>query len=72
VVRALLTACILILEMKGDQDAVIPIMAVSVVSYVALRILSREPLYQGLSHVFIAAAVWAQRTAGAELKTARK
>jgi H+/Cl- antiporter ClcA len=49
--------------MTGDHEAVIPIMAVSMIGYVTSRILSREPLYHGLSRVFIAAAIRARRTA---------
>lgn len=41
----------------GDHEAVIPIMAVSMLGYLTSRILSREPLYHGLSRVFIAAAI---------------
>jgi H+/Cl- antiporter ClcA len=47
--------------MTGDHRAVIPIMAVSMIGYVTSRILSREPLYHGLSRVFIAAAIRARR-----------
>lgn len=61
VVQAPMTAFVIILEMTGDHQAVIPIMAVSMIGYVTSRILSREPLYHGLSRVFIAAAVRARR-----------
>lgn len=64
VVQAPMTAFVIILEMTGDHQAVIPIMAVSMIGYVTSRILSREPLYHGLSRVFIAAAVRARRAAG--------
>jgi H+/Cl- antiporter ClcA len=47
--------------MTGDHQAVIPIMAVSMIGYLTSRILSREPLYHGLSRVFIAAAIRARR-----------
>jgi H+/Cl- antiporter ClcA len=66
VVQAPMTAFVIILEMTGDHEAVIPIMAVSMIGYVTSRILSREPLYHGLSRVFIAAAVRARRTAEKE------
>jgi H+/Cl- antiporter ClcA len=56
-----MTAFVIILEMTGDHRAVIPIMAVAMTGYVTSRILSREPLYHGLSRVFIAAAVRARR-----------
>ncbi|MBY5713322.1 chloride channel protein [Rhizobium leguminosarum] len=61
VVQAPMTAFVIILEMTGDHQAVIPIMAVSMIGYVTSRILSREPLYHGLSRVFVAAAIRARR-----------
>lgn len=61
VVQAPMTAFVIILEMTGDHQAVIPIMAVSMIGYVTSRLLSREPLYHGLSRVFIAAAIRARR-----------
>ncbi|MBY3495334.1 chloride channel protein [Rhizobium laguerreae] len=61
VVQAPMTAFVIILEMTGDHQAVIPIMAVSMIGYVTSRILSREPLYHGLSRVFIAVAIRARR-----------
>ncbi len=60
VVQAPMTAFVIILEMTGDHQAVIPIMAVSMIGYITSRILSREPLYHGLSRVFIAAAIGAR------------
>ncbi|OCJ12833.1 hypothetical protein A6U87_05830 [Rhizobium sp. AC44/96] len=59
-----MTAFVIILEMTGDHHAVIPIMAVSMISYVTSQLLSHEPLYHGLSRVFIAAAIRVKRTAG--------
>ncbi|WP_245345065.1 chloride channel protein [Rhizobium sp. Kim5] len=61
VVQAPMTAFVIILEMTGDHQAVIPIMAVSMIGYITSRLLSREPLYHGLSRVFIAAAIRARR-----------
>ncbi|MBX4908322.1 MULTISPECIES: chloride channel protein [Rhizobium] len=61
VVQAPMTAFVIILEMTGDHQAIIPIMAVSMIGYITSRILSREPLYHGLSRVFIAAAIRARR-----------
>ena len=66
VVQAPMTAFVIIVEMTGDHQAVIPIMAVSMIGYVTSRILSREPLYHGLSRVFIAAAIRARRAAEKE------
>ncbi|WFR96119.1 chloride channel protein [Rhizobium tumorigenes] len=62
VVQAPMTAFVIILEMTGDHQAVIPIMAVSMLGYVTSRMLSPEPLYHGLSRVYIAAAIRARRT----------
>ncbi|WP_337266343.1 chloride channel protein [Oryzifoliimicrobium ureilyticus] len=62
VVQAPMTAFVIILEMTGDHQAVIPIMAVSMLGYGTSRILSREPLYHGLSRVYLAAAIRAQRS----------
>jgi H+/Cl- antiporter ClcA len=61
VVQAPMTAFVIILEMTGDHQAVMPIMAVSMLGYVTSRMLSPEPLYHGLSRVFIAAAIRARR-----------
>ena len=61
VVQAPMTAFVIILEMTDDHRAVISIMAVAMLGYVTSRILSREPLYHGLSRVFIAAALRARR-----------
>ncbi|EJJ26516.1 chloride channel protein [Rhizobium sp. CF142] len=61
VVQAPMTAFVIILEMTGDHQAVIPIMSVAMLGYITSRILAREPLYHGLSRVFIAAAVRARR-----------
>jgi H+/Cl- antiporter ClcA len=71
VVQAPMTAFVIILEMTGDHQAVIPIMAVSMIGYVTSRILSREPLYHGLSRVFIAAAIRARRAAEKEPESTR-
>ena len=61
VVQAPMTAFVIIMEMTGDHRAVIPIMAVSMIGYVTSRMLSREPLYHGLSRGFIAGVIRARR-----------
>jgi H+/Cl- antiporter ClcA len=61
VVQAPMTAFVIILEMTGDHQAVIPIMAVSMIGYITSRMLSREPLYHGLSRNFVAAAIRTRR-----------
>ena len=58
-----MTAFVIILEMTGDHQAVMPIMAVSMIGYITSRILTHEPLYHGLSRVFIASAIRARRSA---------
>lgn len=63
VVQAPMTAFVIILEMTGNHEAAIPLMAVSMLGYLTSRILSREPLYHGLSRVFIAAAIRSRRAA---------
>lgn len=64
VVQAPMTAFVIIIEMTGDHQAVIPIMAASMIGYITSRLLSREPLYHGLARVFMAAAIRARRAAG--------
>lgn len=63
VVQAPMTAFVIFLEMTGDHEAGIPLMTVSMLDYLTSHILSREPLYHGLSRVFIAAAIRARRAA---------
>ncbi|MCO5730996.1 chloride channel protein [Rhizobium sp. SSA_523] len=61
VVQAPMTAFVIIIEMTGNQGAVIPIMAASMIGYVTSRMLSPEPLYHGLSRPFLAQAIRAKR-----------
>lgn len=61
VVQAPMTAFVIILEMTGAHQAVMPIMAVSMIGYITSRTLSRDPLYHGLSRVFVAAAIRTRR-----------
>lgn len=68
VVQAPMTAFVIILEMTGDHQAVI---TVSMIGYVTSRILSREPLYHGLSRIFITAAIRARRAAEKEPESTR-
>ena len=63
VVQAPMTAFVIIEEMTDDHHAVIPIMAAAMIGYLTSRILSREPLYHGLSRVYIAAALRSHRVA---------
>ncbi|MBB4142889.1 chloride channel protein [Rhizobium rhizoryzae] len=57
VVQAPMTAFVIIIEMTGNHEAVIPIMAASMLGYITSRIISPEPLYHGLSRPFLAEAI---------------
>ena len=61
VVQAPMTAFVIIVEMTDDHHAVIPIIAAAMIGYLTSRILSREPLYHGLSRVFVATALRSHR-----------
>ncbi|MDZ7872050.1 MAG: chloride channel protein [Rhizobium sp.] len=61
VVQAADDAFVIILEMTGNNHAVLPIMAVSMIGYVTSRLLSPEPLYHGLPGLVVAAAIRARR-----------
>lgn len=65
-----MTAFVIILEMTGSHDAIIPIMAVSMIGYLTSRILSRKPLHHGLSRNFIAVAIRARRAKPVDPDTA--
>jgi H+/Cl- antiporter ClcA len=54
VVQAPMTAFVIILEMTDGEQNVIALMAVAMIGYVTSRVVSREPLYHGLSRNFIA------------------
>ena len=61
VVQAPMTAFVIIIEMTGDHQAVMPIMAASMLGYLTSRLLSPEPLYHALSRSFIAAGLRTRR-----------
>lgn len=61
VVQAPMTAFVIIIEMTGNHEAVIPIMAAAMLGYITSRVISPEPLYHGLSRPFIAGAIRARR-----------
>ncbi|WP_374730648.1 chloride channel protein [Aliirhizobium terrae] len=61
VVQAPMTAFVIIIEMTGNHEAVIPVMAASMLGYITSRMLSPEPLYHALSRPFIAAGLRARR-----------
>lgn len=54
VVQAPMTAFVIILEMTGNHDNVIPLMCASMLGYGTARMISREPLYHALSRLIIA------------------
>ena len=64
VVQAPMTAFVIIIEMTGSHEAVIPVMAASMIGYVTSRLIAPEPLYHGLSRAFIAQAIRQQRSEG--------
>jgi H+/Cl- antiporter ClcA len=66
VVQAPMTAFVIILEMTGNHDGVIAIMTASMLGYLTSRMISPEPLYHGLSRVFIAQGIRARRASEAE------
>ena len=66
VVQAPMTAFVIILEMTDGHENVIALMAVSMLGYVSSRIISREPLYHGLSRAFIAQGIRQRRAAARE------
>lgn len=57
VVQAPMTAFVIIIEMTGNHEAVIPIMAASMLGYITSRLIAPEPLYHGLSRAFLAEAI---------------
>jgi H+/Cl- antiporter ClcA len=61
VVQAPMTAFVIILEMTGNHDNVIALMATAMLGYVSARMINHEPLYHGLSRAFIADTIRIQR-----------
>jgi H+/Cl- antiporter ClcA len=64
VVQAPMTAFVIILEMTGNHDNAIPLMAASMLGYGTARLVSPEPLYHALSRLFIADVLRQQRAEG--------
>jgi len=54
VVQAPMTAFVIILEMTGNHDNVVPIMASAMLGYGTSRLISPEPLYHALSRLWAA------------------
>ncbi|WP_354432989.1 chloride channel protein [Martelella mangrovi] len=66
VVQSPMTAFVIILEMTDNHDGIITLMATSMLGYIASRMISREPLYHGLSRAFIADSIKFQRARNRE------
>lgn len=54
IVQAPMTAFVIIMEMTGNHEGVIALMATAMLGYLTSRLISREPLYHGLARTFIA------------------
>ncbi|NKC22758.1 chloride channel protein [Ochrobactrum oryzae] len=54
VVQAPMTAFVIILEMTGNHNNVIPLMCASMLGYGTARLISHEPLYHALSRDYVA------------------
>lgn len=54
VVQAPMTAFVIILEMTGNHNNVIPLMCAAMLGYGTARLVSHEPLYHALSRNFVA------------------
>jgi H+/Cl- antiporter ClcA len=66
VVQAPMTSFVIILEMTGNHDNVIPLMCASVLGYGTARMISREPLYHALARIFVAEAIRLKRSEAGE------
>lgn len=66
VTQAPMTAFVIILEMTGNHDNVIAIMAAAMLGYGTSRFISPEPLYHALSRLWIADALRQHRAAAAQ------
>jgi H+/Cl- antiporter ClcA len=62
IVQAPMTAFVIIMEMTGNHDGVIALMATAMIGYMTSRLVSREPLYHGLARTFIAQGRLMRRT----------
>ncbi|MBI1417447.1 MAG: chloride channel protein [Limimaricola sp.] len=61
VVQAPMTAFVIIVEMTGNHDNVVPVMAASMLGYGVSRVLAPHPLYHALSRLFVADAIRRRR-----------
>ncbi|MCO5063901.1 MAG: chloride channel protein [Rhizobiaceae bacterium] len=65
VVQAPMTAFVIILEMTGNHDNVIPVMGAAMIGYGTARLVTRETLYHALARLFVAEAIKRRRATGA-------
>ena len=61
VVQSPMTAFVIVVEMTGTQEHILPIMAAAMLGYGVSRLLSPEPLYHGLARLWLADALRARR-----------
>ncbi len=61
VVQAPMTAFVIILEMTGNHDNVIPLMTTAMLGYGTARLITPQPLYHALSRLIIADAIRRRR-----------
>jgi H+/Cl- antiporter ClcA len=54
VVQAPMTAFVIIVEMTGNHDNVVPVMAAAMIGYGTSRLIAPEPLYHALSRIWAA------------------
>ena len=66
VVQAPMTAFVIIVEMTGNHDNVVPIMASAMIGYGVSRLIAPEPLYHALSRIWIADVIRKRRAAPVE------
>lgn len=61
VVQAPMTAFVIIVEMTGNHDNVVPVMAAAMLGYGVSRMVSPQPLYHALSRLWVADALRKRR-----------
>ncbi|MEX6506645.1 chloride channel protein [Jiella sp. M17.18] len=70
VVQAPMTAFVIIVEMTGNHDNILAVMAAAMIGYGTARVISPEPLYHALSRLFIADVLRQRRAQAAEAAAA--
>lgn len=69
VVQSPMTAFVIVMEMTGTHQFLLPVMAASLVGYGISRLLAPEPLYHGLARLWLADALRLRRAADASRQT---